>query len=255
MSKLQLTNKHCISRAGTLPKQRVSKLWLTNKHCISRAGTPPKRPLAIETCNTYTPSSGASVFSESPCGEHSFPSYYLFSHPPTPLDNTCLSSLFPCLSWSINQYHYIRGVLTLSQPSLGDTDPSGAAPWALIPLFLSRVGLAPPLALSLAWASRPLFLLLSCGPCAPSLSLSFVRAGLAPPPPFHVGSAPTSVLCTSGAVPLSPGRSLARDTPRMPKKPLGSVCLTGVSLSMCVMGVKENKKETKKQAGRNLPRN
>ena len=76
---------------------------------------------------------------------------------------------------------YPWGVLTLSRSSLGHTDPSGEAPWALIPLFLSRVGLAPPLALSLAWASRPLFLLLSRGPCAPSLSLSLARAGLAPP--------------------------------------------------------------------------
>ena len=52
-------------------------------------------------------------------------------------------------------------MLTLSRPSLGHTDPSGAAPWALIPLFLS-----------LAWAQRPLSL---------SLSISLARAGLAPP--------------------------------------------------------------------------
>ena len=107
-----------------------------------------------------------------------------FSHPPTPLHNSCLSSLFPCLSWSINQYHYIRGVLTLSRPSLGHTDPSGAALWALIPLFLSHVGLAPPLALSLAWASCPLFLLLSRGPCA--LPLSLLRA-CGPRAPFSRG--------------------------------------------------------------------
>ena len=108
------------------------------------------------------------------------------------------------------------GVLTLSRPSLGHTDPSGAALWALIPLFLSRVGLA------------PLFLLLSRGTCAPlSFSFSLVRAGLAPP--SHVGSAPSSVLCTAGAVPLSPGRSLARDIPRMPKK-ASCVCLIQVSL-------------------------
>ena len=79
---------------------------------------------------------------------------------------------------------------------------------------LSRGPCAPP---------PPLLLFLSRGPCAPSLSLtlSLACAGLAPP--SHVGSAPTSVLCTAGAVPLSPGRSLARDTPRMPKKPLVSV--------------------------------
>ena len=84
-------------------------------------------------------------------------------------------------------------MLTFSRPSLGHTDPSGVAPWALIPLFLSRVGLAPPLSFS--------------------LSLLRVRALR---PPSHVGSAPTSVLCTAGAASLSPGRSLARDTPRMP---------------------------------------
>ena len=150
---------------------------------------------------------------------------------PTPLHNSCLSSLFHCLSQSINQYHYIRGVLTLSRPSLGHTDPSGAAPWAVIPLFLSRVGPAPPLALSLAWASRPLFLLLSWA-LRPPLSLSLARAGLAPPPPSHVGSAPTSMLCTAGAVPLSPGHSLARDTPACPKSLL---CLSDLSflINLC----------------------
>ena len=46
----------------------------------------PKRPLAVETCNTYTPSSGASVFSESACSEHSFPSYCFFLR----IETTCL---------------------------------------------------------------------------------------------------------------------------------------------------------------------
>ena len=66
----------------------------------------------------------------------------------------------------------------------------------------SRVGLAPSLSPSLAWVLRF------------SLSLSFARAcgPCAPPPPSHVGSAPTSMLCTAGAVPLSPGHSLACDT-------------------------------------------
>ena len=180
---------------------------LTKKHCISHAVTLLKQPLAVETWNnTYTPSSGASVFFESACGEHSVFLYCFFSHPPTPLHNSCLSSLFPCLSWSINQHHYIRGCSLFHGllSSLGHTDPSGAAPWALIPLFLSRVGLAPPLSPSLAWALRP-------PPPPLSLSLSLADAGLAPP--SHVGSAPTSVLCTAGAAPLSPGRYLARDTP------------------------------------------
>ena len=82
--------------------------------------------------------------------------------------------------------------------------------------FLSRVGLAPPLALSLVWASRPLFLLLLRGHCDPlSLSLSCTCGPCAPP--SYVGSAPTSVLCTSGVVPLSAGRSFAHDTPACPK--------------------------------------
>ena len=50
-----------------------------------------------------------------------------------------------------------------------------------------------------------------------SLFPSNARAGLAPPPPSHVGSSPTFMDCTVGAVPLSHGRSLARDNPRMPK--------------------------------------
>ena len=152
---------------------------LTKKHCISHAVTLLKQPLAGETWNnTCTPSSGASVFFESACGEHSVFLYCFFSHPPTPLHNSCLSSLFPCLSWSINQHHYIRGCSLFHGllSSLGHTDPSGAAPWALIPLFLSRVGLAPPLSPSLAWALRPppplslslsLSLSCRCGPCAP----------------------------------------------------------------------------------------
>ena len=188
----------------------MSKLWLTNKHCIPRAGTLPKQPLAVETCNTHTPSSGASVVAESACGKNRFSVYCFFSHPPTPLHKSCLSFLF--ISVSVGQSTNSTtfgggGVLTLSRPSLGHIDPSGAAPWALIPLFLSRVGLAPPLSFSL-------YLSCTCGPCAP------------PPPPSHVGSAPTSVLCTAGAASLSPGCSLARDTPpppRMPKKPLVSV--------------------------------
>ena len=142
----------------------MSKLWLTSKHCISRAGTLPKRPLAVETCNTYTPSSGASVSSESACGEYSFPSVHQDHFHTTP---QFLSVILVSLSLLVNQPIPLHsgggggGVLTLSRPSLGHTDPSGAAPWALIPLFLSRVGLAPALALSLAWASRPLFLSLA----------------------------------------------------------------------------------------------
>ena len=147
----------------------VSKQWLTNKHCISRTGTLPKQPLAVETCNTHTPSSGASVFSESACGKNSISVYCFFSHPPTPLHKSCLSFLF--LSVSVGQstnsttFGGGGGVLTLSRPPLGHTDPSGAAPWALIALFLSRVGLAPPLSFSL------------------SLSISLAHAGLVPPPP------------------------------------------------------------------------
>ena len=110
-------------------------------------------------------------------------------------------------------------MLTLSRPSLDHTDPSGAAPWALIPLFLS-----------LAWASRPLSL---------SLSISLARAGLAPPL-LTWALLPHPCFAQAGAASLSPGRSLARDTPRMPQKPLVSVSvsLEFLSLYICVMGVK-----------------
>ena len=80
------------------------------------------------------------------------------------------------------------------------------------------MGLAPLLSPSLAWALRPPLLSLSL-----SLSLSLLRVR-ALRSPSHAGSAPTSVLCTAGAVPLSPGRSLARDPPPcMPQTPLVSV--------------------------------
>ena len=84
-------------------------------------------------------------------------------------------------------------------------------------LSLSRVGLAPPLSFSL-------YLSCACGPCAPLLTWA-----LLPHPCF----------AQAGAASLSPGRSLARDTPRMPQKPLVSVSvsLEFLSLYICVMGV------------------
>ena len=84
-------------------------------------------------------------------------------------------------------------------------------------LSLSRVGLAPPLSFSL-------YLSCVCGPCAPLLTWA-----LLPHPCF----------AQAGAASLSPGRSLARDTPRMPQKPLVSVSvsLEFLSLYICVMGV------------------
>ena len=94
-------------------------------------------------------------------------------------------------------------MLSLSRPSLGHTDPSGAAPSALIPLFLSRVGLAPPLSFS--------------------LYLSCVRALR---PLLAWALLPHPCFAQAGAASLSPGRSLARDTPRMPQKPLVSVSVS-----------------------------
>ena len=89
-------------------------------------------------------------------------------------------------------------------------------------LSLSRVGLAPPLSFSL-------YLSCACGPCAPLLTWA-----LLPHPCF----------AQAGAASLSPGRSLARDTPRMPQKPLVSVSvsLEFLSLYICVMGVNHTKK-------------
>ena len=197
----------------------VSKLWSTNKHCISRTGMLPKQPLAVETCNTHTPSSGASVFFESACGEHSFSLYCFFSHPPTPLHNSCLSFLFPSVSFGQSTNTTTFRGCSLFHRLLSVT----------LTLLVRHRGLWSH-SFSLVWASCPFFLLLSRGPCSLSFSLSLSLARVRalrppPPPPSHVGSAPTSVLCTAGAVPLSPGRSLARDTPRMPQKPLMSVWL------------------------------
>ena len=50
---------------------------------------------------------------------------------------------------------------------------------------------------------------------------------------------PHPCFAQAGAALLSPGRSLARDTPRMPQKPLVSVSvsLEFLSLYICVMGV------------------
>ena len=162
----------------------------------SRAGTLPKRPLAVETCNTYTPSSGASVFSESACGEHSFPSYCFFSHPPTPLHNSCLSSLSVSLSLLVNQpiplhsgggggggAHSFTAFSRSHWPfwcSTVGSDPTlsfSRGPCTSSCSF-SLVGLAPPLSPSLAWALRPppslsLSLSCACGPCAPC---SHIRA-------------------------------------------------------------------------------
>ena len=100
------------------------------------------------------------------------------------------------------------------------------------PTLLSRVGLAPPLALSLAWASRTLFLLLSRGPCAPSLFLLRVQA-LRP----LLTSALLPHSCFAQLVPYHfLLAALLLVTPPHAQK-ASCVCLTGVSLSMCVMGV------------------
>ena len=138
----------------------------------------------------------------------------LLLFPPTHTTSQILSVILVslCVCWSINQFQYIRGVLTLSRPSLGHTDPSDAAPWALIPLFLS----------------------LSRGPRAPSLflSLSLLRVR-ALRPPSHVGSAPTSVLCTSWCrITFSWPLSRSWHPPHAPKASCVCLSLIGVSFSI-----------------------
>ena len=173
---------------------------------------------------------------------------YLISELPDGWTNTYLEHSKHTVSVSLNFWLCLHaltsghafgvlslGVLTLSRLSLGHTDPFGAAPWALIPLFLSRMGLAPPLALSLAWASRPLFLLLSRGPCVPSLCAC--GPCTPPPPPFSRGlcshiRALHSWCRTTFSWPLS------RSWHPLHAQKASCVCLTWVSLSICVMGVK-----------------